>query len=190
MRFGMTALPFCMVLCLIFPSQPPPWRARQGGTDPQRIEWTRDRKLQWRDFAMKAPAGSSDDCHSWVGFDTAWTCDRSGFVFHVRTSFNPSQSWVRPGSQDDSLLRHEQMHFDLTELAARQLRKGLGGLDDPCRSSVTMDEIDRVIATQRQSWEQEQKLYDRETANGTNENRQRYWDQTTQRRLDELKGFE
>jgi len=175
-----------MVLCLIFTSHAPPWRARQGGTDPQRIEWTRDRKLQWRDFAMKAPAGSSDDCHSWVGFDTDWTCDHSGFVFHVRTTFNPSQSWVKPGSQDDSLLRHEQMHFDLTELAARQLRKRLGGLSDPCM----MGEIDRVIATQRQSWEQEQKLYDRETANGTNENRQRYWEQSTQQRLDELNGFE
>ena len=53
-----------------------------------------------------------------------------------------------------------------------------------------MSEIDRVIATQRQSWEQEQKLYDRETANGTNEIRQRYWDRTTQQRLDELRGFE
>jgi hypothetical protein len=48
-----------------------------------------------------------------------------------------------------------------------------------------MIDNDQVIATQRQSWEQEQKLYNRETANGTNENRQRYWDQTTQQRLDE-----
>jgi predicted secreted Zn-dependent protease len=84
-----------------------------------------------------------------------------------------------------SVLRHEQMHFDLTELAARQLRKRLAGPSDPCRSSVMMGEIDRVIAAQRQSREQEQKLYDRETANGTNENRQRYWDPRTQQRLDE-----
>ena len=178
------------VLCLIFLLLAAPSPAPQtDGTNARPIEWTTERKLRWQDFAMKALVRSSDDSHSWVGFETVWTCDRRNFVFHVTTTFDPSQSWVKPGSQNDVLLRHEQTHFDLTEVAARQLRKRLADLNDPCRSFV-MGEIDRLIADQRQPWKQAQELYDRETGHGTNEMRQRFWDERTQTLLDELKGFE
>jgi predicted secreted Zn-dependent protease len=93
---------------------------------------------------------------------------------------------VRPGAEDDALLRHEQTHFDLTELAARRLRKHLAELRDPCIDTATPREIDRVIAEHGQQWEQEQKLYDRQTGHGTNAARQQFWDRQTREQLDAL----
>jgi hypothetical protein len=162
---------------------------RQATSGATLIEWTNERKLGWQDFAMKPPRQSGDDCHSWVGFDAEWVCEASGFMFHVRTTFDPNQSWVKPQSRDPALLRHEQTHFDLTELSARQLRKRLSDLDQPCRSFLMTQEIDRAITEYRQVWEQDQKLYDKETVYGTNPVRQRLWEERTRQRLQELESF-
>jgi hypothetical protein len=182
-------LRFCLVLCLTVPIEAVPSLVRQNGSELPPIEWSTERKLRWQDFMMRSPAWSSDDSHSWVGLVTTWTCGAE-FVFKVRAIFDPSRSWVRPGSQEDALLRHEQTHFDLTELAARQLRRHLAGLDKPCSTSTTMHEIDRVIANRRQAWEQEQKGYDRDTGHGTDHTRQEFWGLRTQQQLDQLKPFE
>jgi hypothetical protein len=164
-------------------------RAGQDASRLQRIEWSRARKLQWRDFAMRAPR-SSDAAHSWVGIDADWTCDASGLVFHVTASFDPAQSWVKPGSESGALLRHEQTHFDLTEVATREMRKRLKALDDPCRSFMTMRDIDAAIVAERQAWDQDQHRYDRETDFGTNDARQQFWDRRTQERLTSLEEFQ
>jgi hypothetical protein len=182
-------LRFCLALCLTVPTEAVPSLVRQGRSEPPSIEWSKERNLRWQDFMMRPPAWSSDDSHSWVALDISWTCGAE-FVFKVTTTFDPSRSWVRPGSQEDALLRHEQTHFDLTELAARQLRKHLAGLNNPCSTSTTMREIDRVIANQRQAWEQEQKRYDRDTRHGSDQTRQEFWGLRTQRQLDQFKQFE
>jgi len=189
-RFELARSLVCLALGLMFSLEVPLSGLRQEHDSASVIAWTKLRKLQWRDFAMKTPPRSSDDSLSWVGFDASWTCDSARFLFQVRTTFDPSQSWVKPGSQNDALLGHEQTHFDLTELAARRLRQQLAKLDDPCRSFMMMREIDRAIAAERQVWEKEQTLYDRETAYGTNAARQRFWERRTGERLDELNAFE
>jgi hypothetical protein len=178
----------CLALCMTLPLEAVSL-VRQNGSESLSIEWSKERKLRWQDFMMRPPAWSSDDSHSWVGLDVTWTCGAE-FVFDVRAIFDPSRSWVRPGSQEDSLLRHEQTHFDLTELAARQLRKHLAGMSDPCSTSTTIREIDRVIGDQRQAWEQEQKRYDRDTRHGSEQTRQEFWGSRTKRQLDQLKQFE
>jgi hypothetical protein len=43
-----------------------------------------------------------------------------------------------------------------------------------------------VIAEHGQRWEQEQKLYDRQTGHGTNAARQQFWDRQTREQLDAL----
>src|SRR5690606_40361550 len=42
--------------------------------------------------------------------------------------FNPHLSWVVPASRNDYLLKHEQLHFDITELHARKLRRELANI--------------------------------------------------------------
>ena len=88
-----------------------------------RIAWARDRSLTWTDFQAKAPAQAVEAAGSCVGFGVSWECVDAGITFVVKAAFDPAQSWVRAGSETDALLRHEQTHFDLTELFARRLRK-------------------------------------------------------------------
>lgn len=44
-------------------------------------------------------------------------------VVDVYAYFSPRQSWYHKDMADDHLLSHEQLHFDITELYARKLRK-------------------------------------------------------------------
>jgi hypothetical protein len=190
MLLGHACVASCLALALFVPVESAALRTQQSGRDPQPIEWTSDRKLGWRDFTTKVPARTTTDSHSWVGFNTSWSCEGGEFAFRVKTMFDPLRSWVRPGSQDAALLRHEQTHFDLTELAARQLRKQLTEMIDPCGNFMALREVDRIIADQNDTWEREQKRYDRETDHGTDENRQKFWDRRTREQLDELRSFQ
>lgn len=41
----------------------------------------------------------------------------------VKSYFNPKFSYFKSSERDSSVLAHEQLHFDITELYARKLRK-------------------------------------------------------------------
>jgi hypothetical protein len=94
------------------------------------IKWTRASKLKWDDFRARPDRTSRMDALTESGISFAWGCDRSGFSFEAYALFVPGGSWVREPT--DALLRHEQAHFDITEIHARKLRKYFGGLADPC----------------------------------------------------------
>ncbi len=162
----------------------------QDRVSTDRIAWSAARKLRWQDFAGTPPRGADGDCHSFVGLNVDWSCDDNHFVFHVSTTFDPIQSWVRPGARQPDLLRHEQTHFDLTEVAARKLRQRVAALGDPCASYAEIADVDNAVGDERGAWEREQQLYDRETANGTNLPNQQGWTTRTAQRLEQLKGFE
>ena len=156
-----------------------------------RIAWARDRSLTWTDFQAKAPAQAVEAAGSCVGFDVSWECADAGITFVVKAAFDPAQSWVRAGSETDALLRHEQTHFDLTELFARRLRKQFTQLKDPCKDPQGARRIiDGAVIDMYRGWGQAQKSYDEETGQGTEASSQRAWDQRTQQELDALKEFE
>ena len=44
----------------------------------------------------------------------------------AQATFDPNTSWVRnPKTASEALLRHEQLHFDITEVYARLMRQKL-----------------------------------------------------------------
>ena len=45
--------------------------------------------------------------------------------FEVNAYFYPTESWYNPLLADDSVLAHEQLHFDITELFTRIMKKRL-----------------------------------------------------------------
>jgi hypothetical protein len=64
----------------------------------------------------------------------------SAFEYRVVAAFRPDHSWVRPEilkrpADSARALRHEQTHFDLTEVHARRLRRYFMELVAPCKSS-------------------------------------------------------
>lgn len=68
----------------------------------------------------------------------------------------PSFSYVKKGSARTSVLAHEQMHFDILELAARQLRKEI------LEAKLELKDYERTIhKMNRRIWSAQQKMQDR-----------------------------
>jgi hypothetical protein len=173
------------------------------------IEWSKNRKLSQRDFKSKVPAAASDTAHSWVGLDVAWECREGEARSHARAIFDPDQSWWRPANasiwggineglsrsqlehrrtaseRDMDLLRHEQLHFDLTELSARRIRKQLEDLSLACATPGGDGHIGTAIAEIERAWTEEQSRYDRDTDHGADTVTQRKWELRVRRRLEE-----
>jgi hypothetical protein len=171
------------------------------------IEWSNDYKLRPQDFRQRVPATATDAAHSFVGIDVAWECGETAEPPYARAMFDPEQSWwrgtagnvwgspeqglsrsqleySRSASQRESdLLRHEQLHFDLTELTARKIRNLFKRLAEVCLDGTAEEEIRHPVGELERLWLAEQERYDRETGNGTVRGKQLQWEQRIQREL-------
>lgn len=92
------------------------------------IYWDPERKLVWEDFQ-----GSVDRTQPHIEALTASTIEVSSSYyknevpkFNVVSFFIKSQSWTKTNSE--FTLEHEQLHFDITEIHARKLRKAIDSL--------------------------------------------------------------
>jgi hypothetical protein len=171
------------------------------------IEWSPTVKLTLKDFRNKVPPSTTDAAHAWVALDVAWEC-RDGIArSHARAIFDPDQSWWRGGTpniwggveeglsrsqldnrrtsaqRDQDLLQHEQLHFDLTELAARKIRRELDDLARACTTPGSNDAIGNAVAAIEGAWSDEQARYDKDTDHGTNRVKQRQWELRVRKEL-------
>jgi hypothetical protein len=141
------------------------------------IEWTPDRKLTWADFK-----GTPDD----ENFPNALAVTNSGFGFQssgislftkgklfVRTIFINNGSWVRPEGQSDYVLRHEQIHFDITEIYSRKLRKAF---IDANITPYKKEMAEAIYWEIHKEWEERQNYYDLRTKLGSKKEVQEEWE--------------
>lgn len=151
------------------------------------LPWASKRPLIWADFKGDPPNNTGQ-----VAAETAYTlihgtrCARSAFEFRVMAAFRPKDSWVRPAmlrtaAESARALRHEQTHFNLTEVHARRLRRYYGELIAPCRSSTS----DLAAAAERIGRDEKaaQERYDAETDHGRNAAEQARWDKDVDAQL-------
>ena len=163
-------------------------QAKAGG----QFAWAASRALTWDDFRGRPRAGL---------FKAAETVSRVTYLigclgqetrFTVVTTFSTMESWVRRDVRDNAAagaqtLRHEQTHFDITELFGRELRRVLGEATGLCpgdlmRARALFDSLS--VASQAL-----QARYDLETEHGTNADMQHAWSLTVQGRLEALAAY-
>jgi hypothetical protein len=154
--------------------------------------WSVRRALTWADFKGSPPRDSS------AAAETAYTlfygvhCVGSKFEFRVVAAFRPNDSWVRPTvvkSATDSprALRHEQTHFDISEVHARRMRRYFAELVAPCRTSTNdlADAAQRFVSDERNA----QAQYDTETDHSRSSAQQAKWDKEIDNQLIALNKF-
>ena len=140
------------------------------------IVWTADRKLTWDDFKgvpdRKAFPNTLAVTNSGFGFETGFNAFKTGNLF-VQATFNNYGSWVIPKGRTDYVLRHEQIHFDLTEIYSRKLRKAFDEAKikphEGARAKKIFDSIFEEL-------NKRQKKYDSETKYGEKNATQEYWE--------------
>jgi len=107
--------------------------------------------------------------------------------FDVQSVFSIKQSWFLKESQGDTaLLRHEQMHFNITELYARKIRKLLAEYKNPFGKEK---EIRTKIDFLKQAERDENNLYDIESVHYTNKVMQKKWEEKIIKELEETKKY-
>jgi len=141
------------------------------------IEWTHNRKLIWEDFKgepdLTAFPNALAVTNSAIGFESgSFNPFKDGKLFVSNTFYNHG-SWVLPEGKTDYVLRHEQIHFDITEIYTRKLRKAL--ID----ANVTTNKSSRahsIFETIKNEWENRQEDYDYETKHGSKKETQEEWE--------------
>jgi hypothetical protein len=115
---------------------------------------------------------SSIDGSTWAGQVASVT---------VTNTMEPTYSWVVPGKDHESVLSHEQVHFDLNEVYRRKLECLLLA-SDPCTNATQQQAINQLdaflhqtAATVLQKLSDMQALYDSQTSHGNKTAEQSRW---------------
>src|SRR4051812_12870206 len=88
------------------------------------IYWIDHKKLTWNDYlASPDMLDSSNSALTYYGLASSMKTKGDSLTITVRSIFDKNKSWIKPGDKSDSLLIHEQGHFDIAEIYARKLKQ-------------------------------------------------------------------
>ena len=160
---------------------------------PEILPWSTSRPLRWTDFRAQPTVGTGAAALTTTTLTLRLACSGELFGFDVTAVFFPDRSWVNRTlfvqlGRDVWGLRHEQTHFDLTEVHARRARQFLSGLARPCdRTEPQLSElVNRFVDDAHDA----QDRYDRETSHGRDGTAQARWDADVERQLAALAAFQ
>ncbi len=163
-----------------------------GATDPPRsvvnsdstLVWSPARRLTWADF--KGAAGPAEKLHALTSADLSVEvkCADDLLDVQVQAVFRPLESWTR-SNESAPLLRHEQLHFDLTEVHARLLRLSLQKLKMTCQQAQT--QLKPLIDAAFLNWQNAQDRYDEEARHGLDPAGQARWEKQVAAQLKALR---
>lgn len=116
-----------------------------------------------------------------------FSCHENIFHYEVLAFFSLKQSWVLKQAQSDTLLlRHEQLHFNISELYARKIRKYLAEYKNPCGKEK---EIKNFVDSLKQAERVENDIYDIQSAHSTDKIMQKKWEEKVIKEMQELKFY-
>ena len=113
---------YLIVLTLLFQTIP-------LNIEKEKILWSESYKLSWADFQAKPNIGSGfvASTNSGISFSYSFSYSEEkgdfDLDFTIQSNFYPTLSWYIASEVTENTLKHEQTHFDISELHARLLRK-------------------------------------------------------------------
>jgi len=137
------------------------------------IYWSEDYKLTWGDFK-----GSPDyntkriSALSSSGIVHSKGCKNGVINYEVLSYFEKGESWVKPEAYTDHHLRHEQLHFDITELYARKLRRALAKEKFKCGQEANFEQFVHQFIL---DWHEVQHRYDATSRHSIDKKVQAEW---------------
>ncbi len=138
------------------------------------LRWSDRSTLRWADFKGHAPRSTGEpSAVTDTGFRVQLACQEGILDIRVNAEFYPDSSWVIAARKSPESLRHEQGHFDITELYVRKMRKAIRDTHISCDSDRKAEAAGRKIFRQLdRQWEKAEKQYDIDTRDGTDLARQ------------------
>ncbi|WP_187264141.1 DUF922 domain-containing protein [Pontibacter beigongshangensis] len=153
----------------------------------EKLSWSSSRRLSWEDF--KADPDEENPHHALTAANLALDakCRNNQLEFQVSCVFLPTQSWSK-NKKSAKLLYHEQLHFDLTEVHARLLRKKLLDLGSSCTN--VQEKLGPTVTEAFAAWKAEQDEFDKMARHGLDAAVQAEWAANIEQRLQELEAYQ
>jgi len=153
--------------------------------DADRIEWSPTRLLTWADFKGKADKSSPYEAVTYTTIEVrSLQLDEKQIEYIITNSFEKKSSWSKD-KKSVGLLKHEQLHFDISELVVRKMRKKLLS-----KKYKSIKEIQNFARDAFGECEKERKhlnvLYDKETNHSINKDKQKEWEDKIEAELGEF----
>jgi len=150
-----------------------------------------DRPLTWDDFEAAPVKQSGAAALTASGITFGFSINKEDgrivdFSTTVESLFYPEKSWVKPEHANAHILRHEQLHFDITELHARKFRKQIQQLKV---SQNIRSQLNRLYKTTNEALTEMQKRYDAETNHSINKEKQAEWETFVIRELRKFEAY-
>lgn len=146
------------------------------------LAWSDSFHLKWSDF-KGLPAWSSDlGALSTTSIECDYFFSDSYLQYTVTAVFYQDESWVIDSSK--YLLEHESMHFAITEIYARKIRKYLSKVTDK-KDEVIRNTISSLISKMNGY----QTLYDEQTNHSLEITQQKKWAILIRKQLQSLNLF-
>lgn len=142
------------------------------------ILWSSNRPLTWADF--KGPIKKSNKMQAamiatGISMELESNETNDSLLVSVKAYAYKRDSWKDKSATSDYLLNHEQMHFNITELYARMLRKEISNLN--LFGKKLTSEINKQYKIIMKKLVIRQKLYDSETNHSIDKEQQERWNQ-------------
>jgi hypothetical protein len=158
------------------------------GDDKDIIVWDEKRLLNWDDFRGPPAKRWSAASTTYDILKSLEKKDANSASVKIEAVFFCTKSWKKVSWINNSVLIHEQKHFDIAELYARQLRQRLSSLkfnsyaDLKSKSDSLYDVIDKEMDVY-------QDKYDEETDASMNGEKQREWNKKISEEILELSAY-
>lgn len=140
------------------------------------IEWRKDVKLNWSNFQGIPDKTSEYMAMTFTKIKSVPVYyDSDSIIYNIANSFNSIESWSRD-KNSSSLLKHEKLHFDISELVTRMVRKEYSEtriVDLETTYSKLSEIFKYYTVTIKDSINA---LYDEQTKHGTVASKQQEWE--------------
>jgi hypothetical protein len=138
------------------------------------IPWEEHVPLSWYDFKGSAKNWTGISALTASAIEYSYDCQDDRLDVDIQAIFIKDESWVRSEAKTDYILAHEQLHFDITEIFARKLRREVAR---QIRSCDDVWKLDRIAGKIIEEWKDVQNQYDKDTHHSIDRELQLLWEE-------------
>jgi hypothetical protein len=150
--------------------------------------WQENKPLTWADFKGKPEKRFAAASTHYDIFKTLSVQNQKKANVKIEAVFFRNKSWKNKNWINESVLRHEQKHFDIVELFARKLRKSISACTFKNNSDLNT-KTDSLYKMYDKEMDVYQDKYDDETDGSMNGEKQREWEKIIMLEITNLNEF-
>jgi predicted secreted Zn-dependent protease len=149
------------------------------------IKWSENRKLTWDDFKAEPLKMGSTAAMTTTHLGFSYNVANGKITYKIDCEFEKNRSWGLV--KNDWILKHEQGHFDIAEIFARQLNRSVSDYQfNKTTFKKDLNDIYKSVVDEKEKFQQQ---YDDETNYSRNKTNQEEWLKKIETSLKENKSW-